>query len=78
MYLQPTGTYGVPPVEVSDARPRYQGDPRPPSYGYYPPQQRVMPRVSRKYFMKCFFSGIQTPVLPLQLLHSILKIFKRF
>ena len=55
MYLQPTGTYGVPPVEVSDARPRYQGDPRPPSYGYYPPQQRVMPRVSRKYFMKCFF-----------------------
>jgi len=42
----PTGTYGVPPVEVSDARPRYQGDPRPPSYGYYPPQQRVMPRVS--------------------------------
>merc|ERR1711963_410003 len=45
IHQKPSSTYGVPPVEVSDARPRYNGE-RPPTFGYYPPQQRVMPRVS--------------------------------
>ncbi len=43
--LQPT-SFGVPPVEIEDPRPRHSG--RNPVLGYYPPAQRVMPRVSRK------------------------------
>ena len=47
--IQPTSSsYGVPPVVIDeDPRPRLNGQ-RPPVFGYYPPSQRVMPRVSRK------------------------------
>ena len=47
---QPTSSYGVPPVQIADEdiRPRGTSGKRPPVFGYYPPAQRVMPRVNRK------------------------------
>ena len=50
---QPTSSYGVPPVQIADEdiRPRGTSGKRPPVFGYYPPAQRVMPRVNRKCFL---------------------------
>jgi len=44
----PTSSYGVPPVQIADEdiRPRGTSGKRPPVFGYYPPAQRVMPRVN--------------------------------
>ena len=49
---QPTSSYGVPPVKIADEdiRPRGTSGKRPPVFGYYPPSQRVMPRVNRKFY----------------------------
>ena len=50
---QPTSSYGVPPVQIADEdiRPRGTSGKRPPVFGYYPPAQRVMPRVNRKFIL---------------------------
>ena len=49
--FQPTSSYGVPdPFPGEDPKPRLTGN-RPPVFGYYPPQQRVMPRVNRKFIL---------------------------
>ena len=60
---QPTSSYGVPPVQIADEdiRPRGTSGKRPPVFGYYPPAQRVMPRVNRKFFgLSSFFTSTQT------------------
>ena len=59
---QPTSSYGVPPVQIADEdiRPRGTSGKRPPVFGYYPPAQRVMPRVNRKFFgLSSFFTYTQ-------------------
>ena len=56
MPSQPTSSYGVPPVQIADEdiRPRGATGKRPPVFGYYPPSQRVMPRVNRKFVYYVF------------------------